>query len=265
MPVNGLTRESLLKWRLKRPNVAVGIPMLETISRTAFTSFMFLGIDGMRHGDRLLPINAPAVPAEARNSLIRSFLELPSHYRYLFRFDSDMVVPIEALDVMSGYDLPFVSGYTTYKKYPFTPVASVRSGTKEWQGQEVPAYRNITGWEPNTGIYECDATGAAALCLRRDLLEAIAEPWFVHEGAGGEDYYFCRQVQKTRLLDYPDGVPILISTDVPIGHIGEQVAWPSMWFGAKERYYAEHPEEAEIEAEVFGVYREDDPLPQVAD
>lgn len=254
MPVPGFTRENLLRHRLTRRPVAVGIPTTEMVIRESFHQFLHLARDGMKHGDVVLPIRKVAVPAEARNTMIHLFLELDERFEFLFLFDSDMVVPNEALDVMSGYDVPFVSGYCSLKQYPYMPIPAVKAEIGEYDGKQIQGYRQVTNWPVYSGIHECDGVGAAALCLRRDLLEAIPPPWFEH-GEGGEDYYFCRKVQEcTALPGYETGVPILITTDVPVGHIGTLTAWPQMWFEVKDAYFAENPDGAyEIDAPVIGV------------
>ncbi len=253
MPVPGFTRENLRRHRLTRGPVVVGIPMTEMVSRTAFWNFAFLFRDGMKHGDAIIPVIKIAVPAEARNDMIRKFLnDWDEKYRFLLMFDSDMIVPLEAIDALTGYDVPFVSGYTTLKNYPYTPIPSVKAESSIEDGEVVQGYRAITNWEPSSGIQECDGTGAAALCLRRDLLSAMRDPWFKH-GVMGEDYYFCQRVQETKLPGYPDGVPILVSTDIPIGHIGEDVGWPHKWFEVKDQWYADHPDKGETDAEVIGI------------
>jgi hypothetical protein len=52
-------------------------------------------------------------------------------------------------------------------------------------------------------------------------------------------------------------VPIFVSTDVPVGHIGEVVATPQMWFDNKEKWYAENPDEGEAEFLSYGPYGEE--------
>jgi hypothetical protein len=222
-----------------RPPVAVGIPMSENLSRNAFWNFMFLA-KCLRATDAFLPIYATAVPATARNTIITTFLTDPehAHCRFLCLFDSDMIVPMNVVEILAGYDLPFVSAYCTRKSYPYLPIPAMLVGTSQQDGELTYEYTPITSWEPNSNIHECDGVGAAALCLRRDLLEAMERPWFKHEG-GGEDYYFCRKVKQTRLPAHPDGVPIYVDTNTTVGHIGEAIAWPADFFRIKEGYMAE--------------------------
>lgn len=221
----GLTAAGLRRWHDERPAVAVGIPMLETVWRTAFWQFMFL-MKELRDDDQVLPIHRSATPGDARNEIIRTFLALPESVEYLFLFDSDMVVPAQAVDFLSWTQAPFMSGYCCWKSPPYTPTPAFYTGSVEYQGAEVPRYNPVTNWLPNTGLHVCDGVGAAALCLRRDLLEAVGDPWFVHED-GGEDYAFCRKVQAL-------GFDIVVNTNCEIGHIGERVAHPRDFFAERD-------------------------------
>ena len=231
-----ITDADLREQRRKRGSVAVGIPMETWVGRSAFWRFANV-FTQLRPNDRLLPIERQAVPGVIRNAIIRAFLDLPERFTHLFLFDSDMTIEhANIVDVFTLYDLPFVAGYCTRKTYPYLPVPAVHRGAKNFHGEQVHEYQPITNWEPKSGLRECDATGAAVLCLRRDLLAAIEPPWFAHEG-GGEDYYFCRKVKAvTTLPDYPEGVPIMVDTYIKIGHVGESVAYPDTFFAVKEEY-----------------------------
>lgn len=220
-----------------RPNVALGIPATEVVPRVAAQSIMFL-CQRMLPGDHLLQIDQTAVVSEARNTLIRSFLELPDNVRFLILIDSDMVVPANMIDLFVSYDLPFVSAYCTRKHYPYLPVPAKFSHTREHLGETVYEYRPITDLPLDNRIHRVDATGAACICVRRDVLEQIEEPWFKFEG-GGEDYYFCRKVAATTTHDMPQGVWIAIDTGTQVGHVTDHIAYPSDWFAVKDRWMAE--------------------------
>lgn len=216
-----LTRAGLDRWHEERPAVAVGVPMMPTVWRTAFWPFMFM-VKRLRPDDHLLPINRSAVPGEARNKIIEAFLQLPDSVEYLFLFDDDMVVNQDVIDFLSWTQAPFMSAYCSWKQAPYAPTAAMYVGEMVYQGKTVPRYAPVTNWRPNSGLHVCDGVGAAALCLRRDLLVAIGNPWFEH-GYGGEDYTFCRKVQAL-------GHHIVVNTNCEIGHIGEFIAKPSDFF-----------------------------------
>mgnify|MGYP000309463774 CR=1 FL=1 len=224
-----------LKFR-NRPKVALAIPSTEFLPRQAFWAFMFMA-QTLKPGDHLLQTETVAVPAVARNTLIKGFMD-QTDAEYLLLFDADMVPPANIIDTLVSYRVPFVSAYCTRKQYPYLPIPALYSHTSIIGGETVHEYKPVTDMQPDSGLQVCDGTGAAALCIRRDVIEAIEPPWFRHEG-GGEDYYFCRKVQAVKTADAPDGVPILIDTHSPVGHIGTEIAYPSTWFSVKEQYMAE--------------------------
>lgn len=238
-------RVTKLKLTEQRPNVAVGIPMLEFIPRSAFYPFLFVA-QYLTPRDRIMPIQRSADPATTRNQLITDFLDLPDDIRFLFLFDSDMQPPNNIVDVFARYNLPFVSGYCTHKSYPYMPIPAMQVGTTRRDGETIYEYRAVTNWEVNSGVRQCDATGAAAICVRRDVLEKMNPPYFKFEG-GGEDLYFCRKVQRIATHDFPGGAPIFVDTGAVVGHIGEIVGTPQRFFEHKAEWMAEHPEAAEID------------------
>ncbi len=231
-----------------RPAVAVGIPSTWAQHRESTMAFHFM-MQGLKPADRLLQIEQPAVVSVARNTIIEEFLKLSADVRFLFLFDDDMVVPVNIIDMLVRYDLPFVSAYCTRKIWPYLPVpAAFTNTTVEENGETIYHYKPITDMEPSTGLHRCDATGAAAICIRRDVLEAMTPPYFKFEG-GGEDYYFCRKVAAVTTPDMPDGVWIMIDTSTEVGHVGTHVAYPRDWFKHKPEYIALSGEVEEITGE----------------
>lgn len=212
----------LSDWRKDRPPVAVGIPLGWSQARTSFVQFAHL-FKGMRDDDHLLLNANVAVPAAARNWLIQEFLKLPKTVRYLLLFDDDMVVPPGTIERLTLHGQPFVSGLCTLKAHPFTPTAyytvpitpQVVPG-HEFYGVAHHDYKPLVNL-PTSGVAKVDAVGAACLCLRRDLLEALDAPWFKDGEGSGEDLYFCRKATDA-------GYRVLVDTSVRPGHVGEHVA-----------------------------------------
>lgn len=203
--------------------MAVGIPLGWSQARTATVQFAHL-FKGMRDDDHLLLNVNVAVPSAARNWLIAEFLKLPKTVRYLVLFDDDMVIPPHTIERLTIHGQPFVSGLCTLKQYPYTPTAYMKRPVapqlvpgQEFYGEVTHDYHAIASLKPNSGILKVDAVGAACLCLRRDMLEALPAPWFMDGQGSGEDLYFCGQATSA-------GYSVLLDTAVRPGHIGEKVA-----------------------------------------
>jgi hypothetical protein len=195
-----------------RPSVALAIPSEATLPRRAVQSVEMLMACNWKPGDH-----------------------------FLLMLDSDMVVPSNLIDIWVGNPnarLPFVSGYCTSKIWPYLPIPSMLTGMAELDGKPVHAYVPITNWAVGSGLQECDGVGMAAVCIRRDVLEAMEPPYFAFEGGGGEDFYFCRKLKEIKTVDASRGVPILVDTGTTIGHIGEFEAHPQDFFATKDDWLA---------------------------
>lgn len=246
---------SVLDFQLKgaRPSVALAIPTTEFIPRKAFMSQMLMMTTCWRPGDVFLTMPRIAAITIARNTIVEKFLEMPERVRFLMMIDSDMVVPSNLIERWVGDPTcraPFISGYCTQKEYPYLPVVSRRHGTLDAYGETHAAYRPITNIAVNSGAHKVDGVGAACLCIRRDVLQAITPPWFV---GPGEDYYFCRKVQEVATPEMPDGVWIVVDSGAEIGHIGESIAYPEDWFRVKDTYLADTGrEEIALDEEIDG-------------
>lgn len=73
------------------------------------------------------------------------------------------------------------------------------------------------GWEeiPESGIFEVDAAGSAGMLIRREVLDAIGDPWFRSTGGVvlNEDVTFCSDARKL-------GYRVFATADATMGHLG---------------------------------------------
>lgn len=72
-------------------------------------------------------------------------------------------------------------------------------------------------WEeiPEGGVFEIDAAGSAGMVVKREVLDAIGDPWF--QSSGGvilnEDVMFCMAAREL-------GYRVFATADVTMGHLG---------------------------------------------
>jgi hypothetical protein len=148
----------------------------------------------------------------ARNLIVRAMLgkeAAPEEYAtasHLFFIDDDTLVPPDGLLKLLAHDVPIVSGFYTQRRAPFWPIP-VRECGKQ--------YVHITKY--CKGLQEVDGVGAGCLLIKREVLEAMSEPYFHYwsdrmNDMTTEDIYFC---EKARELGYP----ILLDFDVQCRHI----------------------------------------------
>lgn len=157
----------------------------------------------------------------ARNECVREFLKDP-FYKRLYFIDADMNPPPNWLDLLD-HDEPIVSGMT----YIWM------GGRPDERGFYLPPMMKINAFDyrpgfedfisripsPDNQQFYCDAAGASCMVIRRDVLEAMPEPWFrtirdpYGKGLRGEDLDFCKRAKE--LLD----VRVLYIPKVTFGHI----------------------------------------------
>lgn len=80
----------------------------------------------------------------------------------------------------------------------------------------LPRWQPYT-WEeiPESGVFPVDAAGSAGMLIRREVLNAVGDPWFENTGTVilNEDVNFC---MKAREL----GHTVYATADVTMGHLG---------------------------------------------
>jgi hypothetical protein len=233
-----ITAETLARWHHERPAVTLFVPMTEFVPRVAVAHLMKLS-QNLRGDDQIVIHVQTSAIHFARNHAVQTFLDDPNHKdcQYLVMIDDDMTIDPNWVDILTWAEQPFVSALCVRKSPPFIPTPALL----QKQSDEGYHYAPIKDWKPNTGLRECDAVGAAVICVRRDVLEAMERPWFDFR-EGGEDYFFCRKVRGL-------GHKILVDTALLAGHLQEmRPATYWNWLDSRAAYEKEHGEPLTPEA-----------------
>lgn len=122
-----------------------------------------------------------SVIAESRNSLVRKALEDPETTHVLF-VDDDQVFPADTLHQLLRRDLPIVGANVVRKE------ANPRTNSRSL------GHKGICWTRPDSnGVEEVDFVGTGVMLIRRDVLEAVGDPYFFYDmkSGVGEDSGFC--------------------------------------------------------------------------
>jgi len=131
---------------------------------------------------------------QVRNGLVRTFLE-NTEFTHLFMMDSDIVPPTKVLDYLLECDAPMATGIVPIMMHGVV-IANILMADAEGE------LGFVVDWSNHTEPWEVANAGTGCVLIRRDVLEAVQEPWFRHvEGIDGtervgEDIYFGRQASK---------------------------------------------------------------------
>jgi GT2 family glycosyltransferase len=94
---------------------------------------------------------------------------------------------------------------------PYDPVVYGRQNMKgEYVGADLP----------ETGLTEIYAAGSAGMLVRREVFEAIDDPWFESHGGLNEDLTFCAKIRAA-------GFKIWCDVDTLLGHMANHTVWPA--------------------------------------
>ena len=162
----------------------------------------------------LIDIEGGSTIYEMRNAGLRTAKEQGCD-DVLF-IDADMWFPRNAARQIVSHGLPIVGGWCRARKKPFDSVIFQKVDDSSDDLRRIEPGPNVRG------LYPCDATGAAFLYIRGDVLDAIESPHFInreieahemvdHDEFLSEDLNFCRKARAA-------GFPIYIDLELRIGH-----------------------------------------------
>jgi len=158
-----------------------------------------------------------------RNAIVERALKDGADY--LLMHDSDATWHPGAVQRLLERDLPVVTGVIFKRSLPTVPTIGTFVRVDP-DGSHIYSFadtlnhvmeiarreslradtKNELLFDPHPDdLQEIDACGSHFMLIRRDVLEKIKPPWFKCTTTnGGEDFYFCRQVQKAKFKMYVD-------------------------------------------------------------
>ena len=181
-------------------------------------------------------------PDIARNELIKAFKK--TDHEFLLLADSDATWHPEAIKRLESRNLPFVSSIFFKRDIPPVPTIGIDAGISPTSDHlydfgytikhivEYCQKRKVSEQIENEQCFESsdddlipiDGSGAHFIMVRRDVIEAIPEPWFrCTKQLAGEDFDFSRKVKAA-------GFPMYADLSVYSGHI----VGPGVNFGLRQ-------------------------------
>lgn len=144
--------------------------------------------------------------ATGRNDLVQEAIE--GGFTHILFLDDDMTFPLDMLDTLCKYDAPVVAANCCQKRTELTFTAI------GLDGKRVDS-RGRTGYE------QVRRVGTAIMLIDLSIFKDLPKPYFNFEWNEesqrliGEDYYFCRNLNRAN-------IPVIIDHDVSqhIGHVG---------------------------------------------
>lgn len=120
-------------------------------------------------------------------------------------FDPDILIRL------LQHEVPVVVPLCLKRTPPYDPVVYGRQNELgEYVGADLP----------RGGMTRVHAAGSAGMLIRREVLDAIDDPWFESHGGLNEDLTFCAKVQEA-------GFDIFCDVDVHLGHMAPHTVWPA--------------------------------------
>jgi hypothetical protein len=169
----------------------------------------------------LLSMQCSAAVTENINSALRNLH--PDHATVWIMGDDhvwDAPVLIDMLKVMDeNPEVDILVPLVVKRNPPWHPVIVQSLGAVSDNG--IPMFETVK-WEdiPEHGLLEIDAAGSAGMLIKREVIEALEDPWFYstpdtngRQALLNEDFTFCTYAKS-------HGFRIFATSDVVIGHLG---------------------------------------------
>jgi hypothetical protein len=153
---------------------------------------------------------------DQRNNLVKTALEIKADY--LLFVDADMRFPKDTLLKLMAHDKDIIGVNATTRSEPVKPTAKNihinEDGSIDW----MPIFSNA-----KSGIDMADGIGCGVMLIKRQVVEALEEPYFYFEQLPGnkllgEDIYFCVKAKDAGFDTWVDH-----DLSKQIKHIGQYV------------------------------------------
>lgn len=145
----------------------------------------------------------------SRNLLARRALDEGADW--LLFLDDDHVFGPDLLLRLLDRRVDLVGALYLRRGRPFTPIAySSRLPDDRWEPLDLGG---------RSGLVPVAAVGTGGMLVRREVLEAVAEPWFERRPEGTEDLLFCESAIAA-------GVQPHVDLDARMGHLTSTAIWP---------------------------------------
>lgn len=155
-----------------------------------------------------------SAPAYQRNLVIKQAIARRPELAWVFFVDTDQILYDDTVPRMLSHDVPLVSAVICHRLWPFRLTAF-------WSTE--PVQRVEIKELPPDGLVKLAACGTGCLLIKREVLDAVPEPWFqagqINNQLTQEDIYFTMQAAKA-------GFPPMLDCKLRIGHIAEVSIWP---------------------------------------
>lgn len=153
---------------------------------------------------------------DQRNNLVKTALDIKADY--LLFVDADMRFPKDTLKTLMAHDKDIIGVNATTRSEPVKPTAKNMHINEDGSIDWMPIYSNA-----KSGIEMADGIGCGVMLIKRQVVEALEEPYFYFEQLPGnkllgEDIYFCVKAKDA-------GFNTWIDHDLSkvIKHIGQYV------------------------------------------
>lgn len=137
------------------------------------------------------------------------FRRLPPQAQWVQLWADDHKFDCDVLLQLLSHDKPLVAPFCPLRLPPMDP-----SIFRDTPDGFVPV--RLEELDGKSGLLQVDATGGPGMVIRREVLEAVGDPWFETNPTSRvfpqEDLYFSRKVREA-------GYPIYVDLDCPIDHI----------------------------------------------
>ncbi len=193
-----------------RQGVMIGVTSGELSRFSAFTTSLISVMATMPPGSGLVWAKGVDVSGNC-NQLCRK--TLAGEYEWLWVMGDDHAFPQDTLVRLIAHDVDVIVPHCLKRYPPWKPVVFSHQN-------EDGAY--VVADLPRSGLVEIHAAGSAGMLIRRDVLEAVGDPWFTPSpDAHGlnEDLHFCQKVREA-------GFRLWCDPEITLGHIALHTVSP---------------------------------------